>query len=295
MNRRNAARGALTWATFGSSVVAAAVLSVIAKPAAAAGCTGGVQSPGSDGYTQVLAVILDDTQERTEAFRQKVVDTVAEAARRPRLRLVLWRFGGVRPLPDLLADVTTLSPRPNGKQDLEWLARVATRPSGSDEAERACAAAKADELRSTFLAKLKAALAVYDSSDDSASPIVLAVDQAVAPFVLGQPEVPIKLLLVSDGLEHSKALSYYPVNNLYLSAAEAVSKTASLYRGTWRAQVNMAGIGVTRASDPAAVGALVDIWKALITARGGSVGELSTSVPQRLADSPPSKGSAGGQ
>lgn len=299
MNRRDVARSALVWTTFGALMAAAALTCLAAPPATAKAC---VEPRHADdvAYDLVMAVLVDDTQERTDSFKQKVVEAVAAVARKPRVRLVLWRFGGVKALPALLADVNTLSTS-SRKQDLNWLVRVATRPEGSDDADRACTEGKAEEVRNTFLGRLKVALDVYDGSEEGASPVVLAVDQAVAPFVQGQPAVLLKVLLVSDGLEHGgkgSVLSFYPVNNQYPPAAEALAKVASLYKGsTWRgAQISIAGIGVTRTSDPAGVGALVDIWKAIITtARSGSVGELSTSVPQRLAESPPAPTSAGGK
>lgn len=276
---------AVTAATLAGAVAAAAVLALAPGLAVAAACP--AQAPPSAGmpYTQVMALVLDDTQERTARFRQEAVDLLGPLLRQPGIRIVVSRFGGQRSLPSIVADFVTPAAPPPQRQDLQWIARVATRPSGADEAERACAATRTDAARAAFLGTLKAAMAVYDGADDGASPVILAVDQAVAPFVQVQPELPVSVLVISDALEHTKGLSLYPVNGQYPAPAEVIAKAASLYRGSWRGvRISFAGLGLTRTADPLAVGALTDIWRALIAARGGTLGELSTSVPLRLAE-----------
>lgn len=267
------------------AVAAAAVLALAPERALAAACPPEAPPPAGTPYTQVMALVLDDTQERTARFRQEAVELVGPLLRKPGIRIVVSRFGGLRSLPSIVADfVTPAAPSPQ-RQDMRWIARVATRPSGAEEAERACAATRADAARTAFLGTLKAALVVYDGADYGASPIILAVDQAVAPFVQGQPEVPVSVLVVSDAFEHTKGLSLYQVNGQFPAPAEVIAKAALLYRGSWRGvRISFAGLGVTRTADPLAVGVLTDIWRALIAARGGTLGELSTSVPLRLAE-----------
>lgn len=237
---------------------------------------------------QVFVVVVDRTSIRDDLFNRKLLEAVGGVVAKPSTRLVLWRFGGVPALPSLVADVTTPAAQVERRRSIDWLVDAALKPSGAGDASQKCLADKAETLRSGYLERLKLELGYYDASVDGISPVVLAVSQAVAPFGVEAKSGTLRVLLASDGLEFggkdANRPSFYPVDGRYPTPAEAVAKTGR-YGGQWTGvQLSIAGLGVIGSPDIIGVTSLMDIWKAIISSRGAVAGELTTSVPQRLAD-----------
>ena len=236
---------------------------------------------------EVFVVAVDRTSVRNAQFNARIVDAIGNVLSKPGVRAIMWAFGGSRyALPSVIADITTPAVAKE-RQSIGWLVNTALSPSGAPGTATACIAEKAEELRASFLSKLKSEVEKLDDGTTGASPIVLAIDQGVAPFATETRAVKVQILVISDGLEYGgskDSVSFYPLEGRFLSPNDAVSKTSRIGSAWKDVRVTMAGLGVTPSQDVATVSALVEIWKAIITARQGIVGELTTSTPQRLID-----------
>jgi len=237
----------------------------------------------------VLITVVDRTQVRLAAFNARLLDVVSQAAMRPRTRLVTWAFGGSRPMPALVADLTTPALLPKRSHSISSLIETAMKPSGADDDLQKCVAAMAGNVRNQYIEQLKQELAHFDGGKDGSSPITLAISEAVAPFSAEAKAGQLRILVITDGYEHSgresSRVSFYPsIDGRYPSPEEAVAKTG-VFPGSWQgARLTMSGIGMAADPDVAAVAALVRIWSAIAIARGAVVDQLTLSVPQRLSE-----------
>lgn len=236
----------------------------------------------------VLIFVVDRTAPRSRVLNEKILESAARAVQ-PGTRLVLWAFGGVRPLPELLLDITLpmLVDRP---VSLSSLLDAATQPSGAGDARRVCETAELRKLSARFVEALKAALADFDARERGQSPVLLAINTALAPF---QREAVIggtTLLVATDGFEFSGAgggaLSLYPgADGRFLTPAQVTARAQDAFPAMWTgARIHMTGLGNASVPDPKAVTALQAIWRTVISSRGGRLGELSVGAVQRLEE-----------
>ena len=236
----------------------------------------------------VLITVVDRTAPRSRLLNEKILQSVAYAAR-PGMRLVLWIFGGIRPLPVLLQDVRlpSITDRPI---NLTTMLDAAMKPSGANDAAKACETDVLHTLRSGFLAALKSALSEVDGSDKGLSPVLMTINTALAPFQIEAGQGFVTLLAASDGFEYSGTgvgqLSFYATaDGRFLSPAQATARANDAFPASWKgARVHIAGIGNSTIPDVRAVTALQGIWKSVIISRGGEVGDLSVDAVQRLED-----------
>jgi hypothetical protein len=232
--------------------------------------------------SKVLVVLVDKTAPRTPEFSRRIVAAVSRASV-PGTRVVIWGFGGVHGLPSIEFD--GILPLYVGEPvSATSIIKAALSPAGASDTFRACLEERERSVRSEMEAKLAAELRKLDTSLAGSSPVLYTIQLAIAAF---RPDtnVPMTVLVVSDGLEHtSKGLSFYPIDGRHPTPAEAVAK-ASVYSYSWKGvKVSLAGLGAGPGADASTVSALTDIWSAIVRAKDGQVGEITPSVPQRLGE-----------
>jgi hypothetical protein len=260
-----------------STAVCSAVLATPSNKTCAEPKTGTADS--------ISIVIVDRTQSRDQVMNDGVVSVAAKTAK-PGTRLLLWSVGGtVRPLPSLVADVT-LPRLAERKDNLSSLIYKLSQPEGAIDAIELCARNYVANLVDDYLKKLKNELAIADGTNDenAISPILSAINAAVSSFQKEAAAGMVKIMVVSDGIEHTLRLSFYPSKEgTYLKPDAVVQQSSKAHPGRWNgAQIHFAGLGNSINRDPALIAEMTGFWAQIIAARGGVVGELSPSVPQRF-------------
>lgn len=236
----------------------------------------------------VLIFVVDRTAPRSRALNENILESAVRAIQ-PGARLVLWTFGGARPLPELLLDVKLpiLVDKP---VSLSSILEAASQPSGAGDARRVCETAELRKLSARFIEALRTAMADFDASERGQSPVLLAINTALAPFQREAITGATTLLVTTDGFEFSGAgsgaLSLYPgADGRFLTPAQVTARAHDAFPAMWTgARIHMAGLGNANVPDPRAVTALQAIWRAVISSRGGRLGELSVGAVQRMEE-----------
>lgn len=232
--------------------------------------------------SKVLAVLVDRTALRDDHLNRQV-HAVVVAAAKPGVKVALWIFGGARPLPSLEFDhvMPSLPPTTAGAGNL--LGRLFKR-SGADEEAQKCAQDRFEAAKAALAGQLSRQLEAFDNSARGSSPILFSMTQAIRAARASSPALPLSLLMISDGIEHtSKGLSFYGD----ITPTEVVLKASALFPSdSWKGvSVYFAGLGLSDANaDAVTASALEMLWRALIVSRDGEPKELSTSSPMSLTN-----------
>ena len=241
--------------------------------------------PAPSSTEAVLIVIVDRTAPRTSSLNAAIADSVLNAAK-PGSRLVLWTFGGLNAgaLPVLVHDIKV----PKLETPQNNLSHFANQLLLSDKQSAAieiCALSHIRSLQTEFYERVKVELAVAEGSESlGASPILSAINSALAPFATSA-QASVKVLVATDGREHSGLLSFYPKAGEKLSADELVVKAGKVYPAHWYGVTfHFAGLGISDNGDLALLEDMRQVWAQIITRRGGLVGELSPSSVQKLSE-----------
>ena len=91
-------------------------------------------------------------------------------------------------------------------------------------------------------------------------------------------------MVVSDGIKHTLRLLFYPSKDgIFMKPNVAVQQANKAHPGRWTgARIHVAGLGASVNRDPALIAEMTAFWALIVVARGGIVGELSPSDPQRF-------------
>lgn len=260
-----------------------AIWLLIVAPAMARGAADHCHPSAGGNVANVLIVISDRSAVRDESFNVGIVASATEAIQ-PGTRVLLWRFGGVQPLPQLVTD-TTLAFKAR-RSDLEGLVTTMFQKPGEADELHTCVLGQIKAKRDAFVATLRTELSIFDDSANGASPIVLAIGLALGPFSREAAEGRVSVLILTDGIEHSTGATFYPKDGRYPTPAEAVNRTKGI-PGSWKgARIFVSGLGVTSSPDIVGVSSLIAIWREIIQLRGAVPVELSTSIPVRLKEQP---------
>lgn len=242
-------------------------------------------NPAPSSTDAVFIVIVDHTAPRTPSLNAAIADSVLSAAK-PGNRLVLWTFGGVNAgaLPVLVHDIKVpkLEAPHNNLYHFANQLLLSDRQSAAIEI---CALSHIRTLQTEFYERVKAELAIADGSESiGASPILSAINSALAPFVTSA-QTSVKVLVATDGREHSGLLSFYPKAGEKLSVDEMVARAGRVYPSRWTGVgFHFAGLGISDNGDLALLEEMRQVWAQIIRQRGGLIGELSPSSVQRLSD-----------
>ncbi|MBI3372385.1 MAG: hypothetical protein HY017_11600 [Betaproteobacteria bacterium] len=256
---------------------------VIAGKKACSDQSSGVLAP------QVLVVAVDRTAPRPKLLCAGILESIQQAIL-PGTRLVMWVFGGLRAAPQRIID-HSFPPLPVGKDGVAGLLDDLMRNPGERfENSRACALSILIQKRDELLKVLAEELSVFDAANDGVSPILLTLGQAMSPFEAEAKLGRLSAVILSDGFEHTHGgVSFYPARETgkFLMPQEAVARVREkcLMLACRGAKVWISGLGITRMDGEVDnVAPLRAIWTKLLLEAGATPVELTTSAPQRLAE-----------
>ncbi len=235
---------------------------------------------------EVVLVLVDRTQVRNRSTLVSLLSSL-EFVERPRTRLVLWRFGGAGAdaLPQLVSDVQ-LPDAPARKSGLQLDALL--KPKGASAKYDSCVQAFATSQKTAWRRSLEATVSVAAStaevgSDQHFSPILLAMNTAISAFSKEGAAGRLTVVVLTDGLEHTRTLSFYDSSGPPVGAKSLAEKAMMLHPSIWKGvRIHMSGVGVTEKGESESVARLSAIWREIIASRGAVAVELTPSVPQLL-------------
>ena len=230
--------------------------------------------PAPEAATRNVAIVVDESAFRPAAFVDQLRVRVGDIADYG-VRVVIYRFAGENPLPAIVDDV--MLPQLPGDESLSnW------EPVTLLRAKQKCAKQALVAGRERIQAAVASVARNLHDDANGTSPILAALRQVSQAFA-GRT---LRIILLSDGIEHSSVASLYASRVAGRDPADVLNSTeASGFLGaTQHATLQIAGLAL-QAPEQAAVrpGAnlswLTRFWSLYGKRTGMTVTEVSSSAP----------------